>query len=202
MTEIDRQALTGLDLSKGRWLEMGPLCCPRVIKGESEVYYIDHCSTEELRTKYPLDPNIDPTKIVEVDFIDDGRPLGSILGDKQPFDNVVASHVIEHVPNLVGWLRRIHDILKPTGILALWIPDKRFTFDLFRRLTPFERVIQQSRKPYQPGLRCIMDFFAYGVSIDCWHLWNDYSIAKTAKFIHGPEFLEVAGSGLSRMGNT
>ena len=47
-----------------------------------------------------------------------------------------------------------------------------------------------------------MDFFAYGVSIDCWHLWNDYSIAKTAKFIHGPEFLEVAGSGLSRMGNT
>ena len=43
----------------------------------------------------------------------------------------MASHVIEHVPDMIGWLWTCRG-LKEDGIICLAIPDRRFTFDLLR----------------------------------------------------------------------
>jgi hypothetical protein len=43
MRAIDTRPLFGLDVSKLRGLEFGPLDNPKVFKDESEIYYLDVC---------------------------------------------------------------------------------------------------------------------------------------------------------------
>ena len=48
------------------------------------------------------------------------------------FDVVVASHVIEHCPDIVRFLSSCHDLIKPEGFVLLVVPDKRECFDYFK----------------------------------------------------------------------
>ena len=105
----------------------------------------------------------------------------------------MAAHVIEHVPDLCGWLREMSDALKISGRLLLVIPDKRFTFDIYRRLSSFEEVIhawQERRR--RPGLRLVIDHFANVVKADTSELWENYALADHLHYYHGPEFLSLA----------
>jgi predicted SAM-dependent methyltransferase len=56
-------------------------------------------------------------------------------------DYAVASHVVEHVPDLIDWLTEIASVLRSTGELRLIVPDKRFLFDIFRRETSLADVL-------------------------------------------------------------
>ncbi|MEX3900116.1 methyltransferase domain-containing protein [Paraburkholderia sp. BR10954] len=51
------------------------------------------------------------------------------------FDYVIASHVIEHVLDLVGWVHSLLAALKHAGRIVLAVPDRRYTFDYVR---PFD----------------------------------------------------------------
>lgn len=126
-----KKMLFGLDMSTAVGAEIGALCRPLVTRQDGAVYYIDHANTEELRQKYKNDPNVDVNSLVEVDAVWGKRSLSEALNGKR-VDYVIASHVIEHVPDLVGWLNEIRAILTPNGQLRLAVPDKRFTFDLMR----------------------------------------------------------------------
>lgn len=185
--------LAGYDVSRLRGAEIGPLSRPIVKRADSEVYYIDYCTTEGLREKYATVPDAHPDRIEEVDIVWADTPLASALGDKAPLDYVVASHVIEHVPDLVGWLKEMSSALKAGGRLLLIIPDKRFTFDIYRRLSSLEEIsLAHEERRRIPGLRCVMDHFANAVAADTWALWNDYSQADDLKFFHGAEYLDIA----------
>jgi hypothetical protein len=189
----DRRAFVGMTFEGKRGLEIGPHCRPRVSKAESEVYYVDHLTTEQLRVKYANDSNTILDKLVTVDIVADGRPLRELVADKLPLDYVVASHVVEHVPDLIGWLKDIWSCLAPGGILAMWAPDKRFTFDLFRPLSRREEIAAAYlERRTRPGLRCIMDHFAGVVNVECWYLWEDYTVARDSQYAHSPIFLEIA----------
>lgn len=196
MVERKRERLFGSRNGPGRYLrgvEFGPLSRPLALKKDTEVYYIDHCSTEELKAIYAGNAEADADKIVDVDFVSQGQPLAEIIGNKAPLDYVVASHVIEHVPDLAGWLLDTHASLKEGGTLYLVVPDKRFTFDLHRRTASFEEVqaAHQERRT-RPGLRLVLDHFANVVSADTSALWEDYSKIDSVPYAHGPEFLNVA----------
>src|SRR6201996_3796465 len=123
--------LTGLDLRSIAGVEIGALCRPVVTRENGTVYYVDHASTPELREKYKNDPLVDIDALVDVDAVWGKQSLSEALGGKS-VDYVIASHVVEHVPDLVGWFAEIGAILKPDGQLRLAVPDKRFTFDLMR----------------------------------------------------------------------
>ena len=123
-------ALKKIDLKKGCGLELGPLYLPVVLKSEANISYIDHMSTADLRKKYKGHP-FPVEDIVEVDYVVGGSTLKKVVGGKK-FDYVIASHVIEHIPDVVSWLQDVASILKPVGILSLVIPDKRFSFDISR----------------------------------------------------------------------
>ena len=104
-------------------LEIGPLDRPLIEKSSlhsgGEVFYLDHLSTEDLKNKYHSDSTVSVDAIVDVDYVCSDGNFEKVLKQKQ-FDYVVASHVIEHVPNPIYWLKGLFGILRP-GDLFFWL---------------------------------------------------------------------------------
>lgn len=146
-------------------LEIGALCRPIVAPGSGPVRYVDHMSTPDLRIKYAQDPNVDIAQIVEVSYVWGKQSLPEAVGDER-FDYVVASHVIEHVPDTIGWLREIGAVLKPGGVLSLAIPDMRYTFDCLRVCTTFADLVDAfMEKRRHPSFRQVLDHFSEAAAV-------------------------------------
>ncbi|MGV2139435.1 class I SAM-dependent methyltransferase [Agrobacterium tumefaciens] len=119
--------LSSLD-TDGLGLEIGPSYSPLAPKSAGfNVEIIDHLDTEGLRRKYNLDPRIE-----DVDYVFDGRSLVDVVGAEGRYDWIIASHVIEHVPDVIAFLRDCERLINEGGSIALAIPDKRYCFDHFR----------------------------------------------------------------------
>lgn len=118
-------------------VELGPLNRPLIRREDGEVLYADHRSTGDLRRKYADHDHVsgpDAAPIVEVDLVLEHQSLAEALGPRAPVDYIVASHVMEHIADPVGWLNDLAAVLREDGVVFLAVPDKRFTFD-FRRPT-------------------------------------------------------------------
>lgn len=131
--------LSGID-RRSLGLEIGPSHCPVAAKRDGfNVRVLDHLDAEGLRAKY-ADHGVDITAIEEVDYVWSGQPLEELVGEAR-FAWIIASHVIEHVPDLVGFFNSCERILAPGGLVSLAIPDKRYCFDCQRENTALGRVI-------------------------------------------------------------
>jgi hypothetical protein len=159
-----------IDFATMRGLEIGPLANPKVGKEQGSVTYLDHASTEELKQKYAtngqLADQIDA--LVDVDIVQHGdQTLVDAVGPERKFEYVIAAHVFEHIPFMVDWLSQVDAVLATGGILSLVLPDKRFTFDLNRRVTEFGEVLDAHlRNIKAPTFAQMFDFFAHTVTID------------------------------------
>ena len=123
-----RKAILGnLDVRTLKGLEIGPLHNPLVRKADGVILYVDHADTEFIKKANP-NPQFNNDDIVNIDIVWGDRPLKGLV--PHPMDYVLASHVIEHVPDMIGWLMDLHGALKEDGLICLAIPDRRFTFDL------------------------------------------------------------------------
>ncbi len=125
----------------GLGLEIGPSHDPIAPKREGyNVHVVDHLTREQLAHKYRTE-GVDLERIEEVDFVWKGEPYAELTGRAGAYDWVVASHMIEHTPDLIAFLGNCEAVLKETGVLCLVVPDKRFCFDRFRPVTGIARVI-------------------------------------------------------------
>jgi SAM-dependent methyltransferase len=178
--------LSGIDLKQMRGIEIGPLMSPMVTKADSDVFYVDHADRETLQAKYAADPNVDTEKIVSVDAIWGDRTLRECFPDGSRFDYVIASHVIEHVPDMLGWMREIADVLGPSGRLILAIPDRRYTFDYLRQPTRLNEVVDAYlRRNRRPMPAQIFDYNANAVELDMIAAWeNRIDIASLKHFVN------------------
>ena len=118
-----------------RVLEFGPLDRPMVTAADADVSYLDHASNAELAEKYAGNPDVTSANIPHIRYVIPDNDLSSIEQAGDRFDLVVASHVFEHLPNPIGWLRQVSRLLTPEGAVFLVVPDMRFTFDVMRRRT-------------------------------------------------------------------
>jgi SAM-dependent methyltransferase len=164
------ERLLGSAGPRGQGLEIGPLNAPMVRKPEHDVRYVDYAATEVVRSNQH-DPAVKVEDIVEVDLVWGGLPLVELNGGV--VDYVLASHVIEHVPDLIGWLLEVGDVLRPGGVLGLAIPDKRFTFDALRQTSVLSEAVEawlvgQRR----PSLRQIFDVASLGIAVDAAEVWD------------------------------
>ena len=126
--------------------------------------------------KYANDQGVDVSHIEAVDYIWDGRPLHEVIDKYNYYDYIVASHVIEHTPNLLGFLMECEILLEQNGALVLAIPDKRRCFDLFRPLSTTGAVLQahvEERTRHTPGTA--FDHVAYFATM----LGHDGCVAGT-----------------------
>jgi 2-polyprenyl-3-methyl-5-hydroxy-6-metoxy-1,4-benzoquinol methylase len=140
----------------GLGLEIGPLHAPIAPKRDGwHVETLDHADTETLRTRYRQSPDVDETAIEDVDYVSDGRPLPDVIGVRSRYDWIIASHVAEHVPDLLGFLLDCDAILKPGGRLVIALPDKRQCFDALRPVSTTGDVLQahlERRTRPSPGV--------------------------------------------------
>jgi predicted SAM-dependent methyltransferase len=145
-------------------VEIGPSYNPAAPKKDGfDVAIIDHISQAELREKYS-DEDVDIDNIEEVDFIWRGEPYAELTGKPNHYGWVIASHVIEHSPNLVGFLNECDSLLAEDGVLSLAVPDRRYCFDYYRPLSGISRVIDahlEDRVIHTAGT--VLENLLYGV---------------------------------------
>lgn len=143
-------------------LEVSPLFRPIAIKSKHNVYYTDYTSAEESRIKHA---NYEHDEIMEIDFIwYPGKRLINCIDNEMRFDWAVSSHVLEHVPDPIGWLIEVFEVLKPGAVFSLALPDKRFCYDKFRRDTDVADLIDMwIRRQRIPSPRQIFDFLSRSV---------------------------------------
>lgn len=187
MNKRQSRALSMIDLARTRGLEIGPLDRPVVTKEMGHVAYVDHATASALREKYEGDPGVNVDQIVDVDFVHSDRRLAKCVeGDN--FDYVVASHTIEHVPDVVGWLGEVAEVLTVGGILSLVVPDKRYTFDYLRPpSTPSEMMDSYLLGPRRPTFRQVYESLATSVELDVDQAWSGVLDVEDLRFFHTEE---------------
>lgn len=129
---------------RGTGLEIGALHNPLFLPRGVTVRYVDRWRTSDPAELAQHYPELAGTPVAPVDVIDDGTLLVSIPCSSQDF--LIANHFLEHVQDPLGTLRRHLEVLKPGGILYLAVPDKRFTFDRKRPVTPLEHLFRDFKE--------------------------------------------------------
>lgn len=126
---------------RGEGIEIGALHNPLDVPRAASVRYVDRLPVAELREHYP---ELADAPLVDVDILDDGERLTSIEDETQDF--VIANHFLEHCEDPLGALANMFRVLRPGGVLYLAVPDKRYTFDADRPVTPTDHVVRDHRE--------------------------------------------------------
>ncbi len=134
-----REALAAKYLH-GDGIEIGALNAPLRVPEHVRVRYVDCAEPDVLRaTGYGEVSSIQWPEIVA-----DIETLAGI--DDCSVDFVIANHVLEHVENPLRALAAISRVLRPGGFGFIALPDKRFTFDKRRAITPLWHVVRDFRE--------------------------------------------------------
>jgi SAM-dependent methyltransferase len=205
LTEVGGRPLTPrqlrmyrlFDPTTGKGLEIGPLHMPVVPRSTGDVHYVDVHDLAGLQDAYRDHEGFPLDAIQAPDYVligpDGMRPLPEAVAPGAPFAWVVASHVVEHVPDVVTWLREIAEVLEDGGLLVLAVPDRRLCFDAERDPTTVGEMLRAHRsRDLVPSVRAVYDHFSRCVHIDPVHIWHgeqpgqrmygsDYVMAKVAE---------------------
>lgn len=137
-TEFDERRLATRFL-RGSGIEIGALQRPIELNpAYCSVTYLDHFSASQLRERFP---ELGDEEITSPDVICDVVASGLSCIQDGRLDFVIASHLLEHLPNPLGFLLECHRVLRVAGVLLLIVPDKNYTFDKDRERTPIAHLI-------------------------------------------------------------
>ncbi len=180
----------------GLGLEVGPSHRPAAPKREGyNVEIIDHLNRNGLIDKY-RDHNLDLDAIEEVDHIWSGQSYSELTGKNKHYDWIIASHVIEHTPDLIGFLKQCDEVLKDDGVVSLAIPDKRYCFDHHRPISGLGKVIDSHLNETiinTPGT--VAEYFLNVVKKSGIGAWNETTEGQ-CKHIHS---LDQARDGMNKV---
>ncbi|WP_175153402.1 class I SAM-dependent methyltransferase [Paraburkholderia ultramafica] len=120
---------------------------------------------------------------VDVDAVWGTQPLSACIG--QHVDYVLASHVIEHVTDVIAWLDEIRSVLNTGGTLRLAIPDRRFTFDYRRKETQLHELLNANLvKARAPLPICILDHMMNVCQLHTGRAWEGNLCEEDLKPFH------------------
>ena len=183
-----KRRLARAELS-GRGLEFGALHLPLDVDPQRcEMHYADRWTKPEALEMFPelrrsyAERMVEPGVIVDV-ALDD---LTQIDGER--FDFFVANDVIEHLPDPIGFLANVARQMKPGARLFISVPDREFSFDVMRNLTPFEHLWSE----HLDGVREVTDEhvveFLTGTGVD---VPNDADARRTLIEMHRARSIHV-----------
>ncbi|HEX2941019.1 MAG TPA: class I SAM-dependent methyltransferase [Rhodopila sp.] len=137
-------------------------------------HVVDHATQEALRTKYAT-ANVDPALIEDVDTVWLSGPLHEAVPDSLVgrVDAIIASHVLEHLPDLVGFLQSAARLLTPGGYLSIALPDRRYCFDCLKPWTSTGDLLDAHRRGLQRHtIKTAYNHFAYAATVDGALAWG------------------------------
>jgi len=176
----------------GLGLEIGPSHRPLAPRSAGyDVRIMDYLSKADLVAKYSA-LGIDSTQIEDVDYVWSGQPYAELMGGTDKFDWIIASHVIEHMPDFIGFLQNCRSVLKVGGVLSLAVPDKRFTFDAERDCTTLAPIIDaHTRGDKHPSAGAVAEFLLLSVMKEGAITWDPFSKRQFAPSEHRYSVEEV-----------
>ena len=161
---------------------------PIVHKSQSDITYVDYTSTKELMENSKIDPHVKQGDIVAVDINLAESGSTETLQTRGPFDYIVASHVFEYLPNLLEWLEKKLGLLCEGGIISLAIPDKRYTFDYFRRLSePSDWLTAYIDSNVRPTTAQLLNHFLNVRVVNTQEAWDKKPILSNCPRYHDDE---------------
>lgn len=149
-----------IPLPKARGLEFGPGANPISLPDTFMVEYVDHAASA--------------SNAVDINWIWSGSgSFADICGIRGGYDFAIAAQVGQYVPNLCGWLRGIHEVLRPGGVLNLTFPDKRMIFDARRSPSTTGQIVDADlRQLDRPSPQQIFDHTFETVALDDGKVWQ------------------------------
>ena len=172
----------------GLGLEIGPSHNPIAPKKNGfNVQILDHVNADQLRDKYKDHKNygVKIENIEDVDYVWHGEVLSELIGKTSCYDWIIASHVIEHMPDIISFFQQCEVLLKPSGILSLVIPDKRFCFDYFSPISSTGNVLDAyAEKRTRPSHGQVFDHFANSVKRNGKITWSSEMQNGPNELIH------------------
>lgn len=181
---MDRVArLLSTTQRSSRILEIGPSHAPIAPKAAGwNTFVIDHATQAELRAKFRgYGVNLDA--IEPVDFVWNTGGLADAVpaAFHGTIDTIIASHVIEHVPDFIGFFTSCAKLLKLTGTIALAVPDKRYCFDFFQPLSMAGDMIEAHLTgATRHSRRTVFNYLTHIVMADGATAWGQHRIKEFA----------------------
>lgn len=180
--------------------EIGPFYNPIAAKRDGwRTLVVDFANTEKLRAaaESHSSPEIRAmaSNIEEVEIVWLGEPLDELIRvhTTSRLNYLIASHAIEHLPDLLGFLRATERVMAYGGIMSLAVPDMRYTFDFFfapstlgqvlaahrecrRRHLPEQVFDAVARNAWSNGAGCWVPGMGKDVSVrpSLLHAWKTY----------------------------
>ena len=191
------------DFGTGHGLEIGPLASPIADPATADVHFVDVVSRDDLVEHFGADPAVDCDQIPEIHYWlkrpDGFRTLSEAVAPGAPYDWVVAAHVVEHIPDLVGWFTELAGVLRDGGHVVLTVPDRRFSFDILRPGTTTGQVLAaHASADVVPSARAAFDHFRDHVVVGAdraWDGWVPSADARTYTLEDAREMARRAAAG-------
>ncbi|WP_158813600.1 bifunctional 2-polyprenyl-6-hydroxyphenol methylase/3-demethylubiquinol 3-O-methyltransferase UbiG [Methylocapsa sp. S129] len=196
MSTRNDRIFAGIDIDKMVGLEIGPLDKPLVGRdGRRQIFYADYADRDFLMAQSASDPNVNVNNIPHIDYIIKS-PMMDDLGRK--FDYIVASHVAEHVPDILGWLHKLANWLTPSGIISLATPDYRYCFDRLRVASKISDVIEAFLENRQrPNPASVYDGFRNAIRFEAAFAWaRDCEVGSVDYYYTEAQALSLAKRSL------
>jgi hypothetical protein len=158
---VDRNAYLTQRLNKnGYGIEIGPFFSPVAPKSQgwntTVVDFTDQNGLISVAKNHSSDQIRQMVDSIEpVDVVWNGTALDEacLAIREEGFEYLIASHAIEHIPDLISFLQQVSHLAGKDFVLSLAVPDCRQTFDFFTPLSTTANALtafREERKLHAP----------------------------------------------------
>lgn len=171
--ELFNALINDCALADLRGVEIGPFDRPSLPKSDfPRVEYADVFTTDQLREKAKKNPRRKRADVCEVDHVMLDKSFSDLFSPNE-LDFILCSHVLEHVPDFVGYLRDVENVIRPGGRMVIAYPDRRYTFDLLRAPSSFEALVDRfNRKVTRPDPAVVYDYLIHHRRVYTGRIWS------------------------------
>lgn len=172
---MDRTTFLTFGLDRDTFgVEIGPFFNPIAPKAKgwqtTVIDYTDQNGLLDVARNHTAQVIRDMASNIEfVDVVWKGEPIDEacLKIRQEGFHYLIASHVIEHTPDFIGFLRQVSNLANDNFILSLAVPDCRRTFDFFKPLSTTADALlayRQKRAVHSPETMFIAYAYALWVN--------------------------------------
>jgi len=145
--------LQGVDRETAYGIEVGPFYSPIAPKAQgwhtTVVDFTDQnalVETVRTHTAAQIRALVDKIEPVDVVWRDVQLDKACLRLRPEGFDYLIASYVIEHIPDLISFLQQVSSLARPGFVLSLAVPDCRLSFDFFRPVSTTAEALSAYRE--------------------------------------------------------